>query len=131
MEYWLPQYICQHKSNKDFHQKHLQNQASHNIPVSLCPLVVQCFGDDRQYIEFYLEHRFNTENMFVIYEENRPVSMASLLPIQVTMHGNKENARYVYAVGTLPAYRNRGYASKIIKHAAKRIKEPLVLPPQN
>lgn len=89
----------------------------------------QCFGDDRQYIEFYLEHRFNTENMFVIYEENRPVSMASLLPIQVTTHGNKENARYVYAVGTLPAYRNRGYASKIIKHAAKRIKEPLILQP--
>ena len=89
----------------------------------------QCFGDDRQYIELYLENRFNAENMFVIYEDNRPVSMASLLPVQVTINGKKENARYVYAVATLPAYRNRGYATKIIKHAAQRVKEPLILQP--
>lgn len=89
----------------------------------------QCFGDDRQYIALYMENRFDTENMFVIYEDGQPVSMASLLPVQVTIHGKKENARYVYAVATLPAYRNKGYATKIIKHAAKRVKEPLILQP--
>lgn len=89
----------------------------------------QCFGDDRQYIELYLENRFETENMFVIYEDNRPVSMASLLPVKITINGNKENARYVYAVATLPAYRNKGYASKLIRHAAERVKEPLILQP--
>lgn len=89
----------------------------------------QCFGDDRQYIALYMENRFDTENMFVIYENGQPVSMASLLPVQVTIHGKKENARYVYAVATLPAYRNKGYATKIIKHAAERVKEPLILQP--
>lgn len=89
----------------------------------------QCFADERQYIELYLENRFEPENMLVIYEQNRPVSMASLLPVQITINGNKENARYVYAVGTLPTYRNRGYASKIIKYAAEKYKEPLLLQP--
>ncbi len=89
----------------------------------------KCFGDDRAYIELYLKNRFENENMYVIYEDGRPVSMASLLPVQVTMGGKKENARYVYAVATLPEYRNRGYASEIIKHAAQRCGEPLILQP--
>ncbi|MDE6054029.1 MAG: GNAT family N-acetyltransferase, partial [Lachnospiraceae bacterium] len=89
----------------------------------------RCFGDDRAYIELYLKNRFESENMYVIYEDNRPVSMASLLPVQVTINGKKENARYVYAVATLPEYRNKGYASEIIKHAAQKYNEPLVLQP--
>jgi len=89
----------------------------------------QCFGDDRAYIELYLAERFESENMYVIYQDNRPVSMASLLPVQVTINGSKENARYVYAVATLPEYRNRGYASEIIKHAFEKYKEPLILQP--
>ncbi|MDE7476704.1 MAG: GNAT family N-acetyltransferase, partial [Lachnospiraceae bacterium] len=89
----------------------------------------RCFGDDRTYIELYLDNRLNDENMYVIYQDNRPVSMASLLPVQVTINGEKVNARYVYAVATLTEYRNRGYASEIIKHAAKRYNEPLILQP--
>ncbi|MDE7416894.1 MAG: GNAT family N-acetyltransferase [Lachnospiraceae bacterium] len=89
----------------------------------------RCFGDDRAYIELYLKNRFESENMYVIYENNRPVSMASLLPVQVTINGKKENARYVYAVATLPEYRNKGYASEIIKHAARKYNEPLILQP--
>lgn len=89
----------------------------------------QCFGDDRAYIELYLENRFEDENMYVIHENGRPVSMASFLPVQVTIDGKKENARYVYAVATLPEYRNKGYATEIIKHAAGRYQEPLILQP--
>lgn len=89
----------------------------------------RCFGDDRDYIGLYLENRFESENMYVIYEDNRPVSMASLLPVQVTINGKKEHARYVYAVATLPEYRNKGYATEIIRHAARKYKEPLILQP--
>lgn len=89
----------------------------------------RCFGDDRAYIELYLKERFENENMFVIYVDNRPVSMASLLPVQVTINGKKESARYVYAVATLPEYRNKGYATEIIRHAVERYREPLILQP--
>ena len=89
----------------------------------------QCFGDDRAYIEMYLQNRFESENMYVIYQDDRPVSMASLLPVQVTINGKKENARYVYAVATLPEYRKQGYASEIIRHAFEKYMEPLILQP--
>lgn len=96
---------------------------------SIITLWNRCFGDDRAYIELYLQNRLESENMYVIYEDNRPVSMASLLPVQVTIHGRKEKARYVYAVATLPEYRSRGYASEIIRHATDRYMEPLILQP--
>ena len=67
--------------------------------------------------------------MYVVYQDNRPVSMASFLRVQVTINGKKEYARYVYAVATLPEYRKRGYASEIIKYAAEKYGEPLILQP--
>ena len=103
--------------------------ANERNPEELIYLWQQCFHDDKAYIEMYLEHRFEKENMLVIYEDSRPVSMASLLPVQVTINGNKENARYVYAVGTLPAYRKKGYASQILRHAVEKYDEPLILQP--
>ena len=103
--------------------------ANETRPQEIIDLWQQCFHDDSTYIEMYLDHRFEIENMLVIYEDSRPVSMASLLPVQVTIHGTKENARYVYAVGTLPAYRKKGYASEILRHALEKYGEPLILQP--
>ena len=88
-----------------------------------------CFGDDWSYIQFYFENRIENENMFVIHEDGKPVSMASMLPVQITINGEWQSAKYVYAVATLPQYRKKGYASEIIKHAADKYKEPLILQP--
>ena len=89
----------------------------------------QCFGDSEEYIRMYLENRFTTENMMVIHADGRPVSMASFLPAEIILNGKREEARYVYAVATLPAYRGRGYASEMIKHGIQKYKEPLILQP--
>ena len=89
----------------------------------------QCFGDSEEYIRMYLENRFTTENMMVIHEDGRPVSMASFLPAQITLHGKKHEAKYVYAVATLPEYRGRGYASEILRHGVEKYQEPLILQP--
>ena len=88
-----------------------------------------CFGDDREYINLYLSNRFQTENMLVIHKDGAPVSMLSLLPVTVTIHGEKHKARYVYAVATLPEYRRKGYASKLIQYAFDKYDEPLILQP--
>lgn len=96
---------------------------------SIIDIWKQCFGDARDYIQMYLDKRFETENMLVIHADGKPVSMASFLPVQVHINGKKEPARYVYAVATLPEYRKRGYASEIIKHAIEKYQEPLLLQP--
>lgn len=90
-----------------------------------------CFGDDREYIDLYLANRFQTENMLVIHEDGAPVSMLSLLPVTVTIGGEKHAARYVYAVATLPEYRRKGYASRLIQYAFDKYEEPLILQPAN
>jgi hypothetical protein len=91
----------------------------------------ECFGDEREYIEMYLDNRFETENMMVIHEEGRPVSMASFLPVEMTVDGERVSARYVYAVATLPQYRKKGYAAEILKYASQKYSEPLILQPEN
>jgi hypothetical protein len=91
----------------------------------------QCFGDERDYIEMYMDNRFETENMLVIHEDGRPVSMASFLPVNIMIDGEYVSAKYVYAVATLPDYRKKGYASKILKYASKKYNEPLILQPEN
>lgn len=91
----------------------------------------QCFGDSKEYVEMYLNHRFETENMLVIFQDEKLVSMASFLPVQVVINGERMVARYVYAVGTLVEDRGKGYASEIIKHAKEKYLEPLILQPED
>lgn len=88
-----------------------------------------CFGDDEDYISFYLEHRMTEDNMLVIYEDGKAVSMASFLPAEYLYEGSYQSVRYVYAVATLPQYRGRGLAGKILEYAKSLYGEPLVLAP--
>lgn len=88
-----------------------------------------CFGDDRAYIDFFLEHRMTDETMLVLYEDKKIVSMASFLPMEYQQETEYKKARYVYAVATLPQYRRRGYAATIIETAKSLFKEPLILEP--
>lgn len=89
-----------------------------------------CFEDEDKYIEFYLKNRFETENMLVIHEDGKPVSMASFLPLQLKQGEEWIPARYVYAVATLPEYRGKGLAAEILQYGFEKYKEPLLLQPE-
>lgn len=88
-----------------------------------------CFGDDEEYIDFYMKNRMTDENMLVIHEDGKIVSMASFLPVEYCHDGTYLNARYVYAVATLPEYRGRGLAGEILAFAKEHFEEPLILAP--
>lgn len=88
-----------------------------------------CFGDDMEYISFYLTHRFTPDNMMVYCVNDTPVSMISLLPATLFAEGKQYPVRYVYAVATLPDYRKNGYARALIQTAHKHLDEPLILEP--
>lgn len=88
-----------------------------------------CFGDDDEYIRFYLKNRMTEDNMLVIYKEGQAVSMASFLPMRYLCEGEYVEARYVYAVATLPQYRSRGLAGRILQFAKEYYGQPLVLAP--
>ncbi|MBQ4523735.1 MAG: GNAT family N-acetyltransferase [Lachnospiraceae bacterium] len=103
--------------------------ANENDKEHITAIWQQCFGDSKEYIQMYLNQRFKEETMLVIFEAGKPVSMASFLPVQVLINGEPVAARYVYAVGTLPNYRGKGYAKEIIKYGAEKYMEPLILQP--
>ncbi|MBO5068796.1 MAG: GNAT family N-acetyltransferase [Roseburia sp.] len=88
-----------------------------------------CFGDEEGDIALYLQHRMTDDNMLVIYEDGKAVSMASFLPVQYYVNGEYQAARYVYAVATLPEYRRRGLAREILEFAKAEYDEPLILAP--
>lgn len=88
-----------------------------------------CFGDEEEYITYFLDHRMTEDNMLVIYRDGKAVSMASFLPAEYLSGGAYVSARYVYAVATLPEYRGQGLASGILKFARARFEEPLILAP--
>ena len=89
----------------------------------------ECFSDPKEYITMYLTKRCEEETMLVMYKEEKPVSMASFLPVKIRMEGELIEARYVYAVGTLPEERRNGYAKELIKFAASQYEVPLILQP--
>lgn len=89
----------------------------------------QCFGDSREFIDFYITNRMTELNMLVIYRDGRAVSMASFLPVDIqTPMGNLEGY-YVYAVATLPDYQGLGLSSKILRFAQQHWQKPLLLNP--
>lgn len=103
--------------------------ANHGEEAQIVNIWQECFRDDENYIRFYLENRFEEENMLVIHKDGKIVSMASFLPVSLMQNGEYVPARYVYAVATLPEYRKKGYAGQILDYAAKKYEEPLILQP--
>lgn len=97
--------------------------------VQIAELWKTCFGDEEDYIEFYLDNRMTEDNMLVVYEDGRAVSMASFLPVRYLCEGEYVPARYVYAVATLPEYRGKGLAKHILQFAQEHYKQPLILAP--
>lgn len=88
-----------------------------------------CFGDEAELVDFYLDKRMTEDNMLLICQDGHAVSMASFLDINVRDGEEWKPAKYVYAVATLPEYRGRGYAGKILKKAEEIFNMPLVLVP--
>lgn len=67
--------------------------------------------------------------MLLICQDGHAVSMASFLDMNIRDGEEWKPAKYVYSVATLPEYRGRGYAAKILKKAEEIFNMPLVLVP--
>lgn len=89
----------------------------------------KCFGDEEEYIDFYIKNRMTEETMLLYYLEGKAVAMASFLPAAYQSGEENIPARYVYAVATLPEYRGNGYGARLLEFAKEHYQEPLFLSP--
>ena len=82
----------------------------------------KCFSDG-DFFDFYFINRFTESNMVCIWEDRQIVCMASIFPCRIMSAVNKsveQEAVYVYAVGTDPDYRRKGYAKRLLRWIKKR-----------
>lgn len=89
----------------------------------IIPIWKACFNDEESDIAFFFDYFGEKIETLTHIEDGKIVSMVNLLPAEVmTATGTKE-AYYIYAVGTLPECRNRGYSSMLIKQVLKKAEQ--------
>lgn len=90
-----------------------------------------CFGDSREYIDFFFEHMVKEDTVLCRRHGGKVVSMACIIPAKIREGGKCEKINYLYAVATLPEYRKQGMATSIINHIYEKCGCSLVLCPEN
>lgn len=103
--------------------------ASKNMISDLKSIWKVCFGDKDSYIDFYFEHRFEKNHILVWKEEDRIVSMIHLFPTQLVSKEKFIEIMYVYGVATMPQWRGKGLAKKLLNYAKEYFSVPLLLVP--
>lgn len=77
-----------------------------------------CFPEDGpEEIARFFETLFRPEECLVRCDGGRPVSMVLLLPAVWRAGETELSAQYIYAAGTLPAYRGRGLFGALLREA--------------
>ncbi|WP_310604203.1 GNAT family N-acetyltransferase [Anaerosporobacter sp.] len=89
----------------------------------------ECFHDEDSYINFFFCEYFNDKTTLVYMEDEKPVSMLTLMPAKLHERTGIREVYYVYAVATLPEAQGRGYSSKLLYYANEITKNATFLQP--
>lgn len=77
-----------------------------------------CFGDSDSYIDDYFSYVFDPQHMLVCVDHaQKLVAMMTLLPASLMLDHCQHQGVYVYAVATLPGYRNKGLMTQLQQKA--------------
>lgn len=89
---------------------------------SLKRLWKACFGDEDEYIDFFFENRFVPDECLCALCGGELAGMLFLLPITAVCGEREYSARYIYAVGTEPSFRNRMISTRLLAFADEYMK---------
>ena len=82
------------------------------------PIYEAVFPEDRKrFVDFYYEYKIRDNEILVIEEDGRLVSMLHLNPYTMIFNGYEVKANYIVAVATLEEYRHRGYMRALLQKA--------------
>ena len=88
-----------------------------DIPA-LCEIWKKCFDDDEKYIKLFYERNFERIKIYAYFENEKPVSVVHLIDSVLKNKNEAQRAKLVYATGTLPEYRKKGFMSALIRYIA-------------
>lgn len=76
-----------------------------------------CFGDADEYINLHFLRKYKEENTLLYFVGDTIVASLQMLPYSFSFYGQFLPVSYLAGICTLPNYRHRGYASKLITEA--------------
>lgn len=103
-------------------QSNIRLASRRDIP-DLCAIWQSCFSDSEDYIRYFYRENFSRVSVLVYTLNGKPVSMIHLMDAAFADGADEYPVRYVYAVGTLPAYRRSGFMRSLILSAFQTAKE--------
>lgn len=72
-----------------------------------------CFQDSRDYIDFYFDNAYKSQNTLICTDGNKMAAMLTMLPAILNTATHIHKGVYIYAVATMPDYRRLGCMSKL------------------
>lgn len=82
-----------------------------------------CFYDADPYLSWYYDNVFRPENTVAAIEDDRVLSAMQLLDFDVAIRGKVYPCTYIAGVSTLPEFRGKGLATKVMDYAETVAKE--------
>lgn len=76
-----------------------------------------CFYDSDPYLSWYYDNVFKPENTVAAIENDRILSAMQLLDFDVAIRGEIYPCTYIAGVSTLPEFRGKGLATKVMEYA--------------
>lgn len=80
-------------------------------------LWMAAFLDDPASTDFFFAERHQDQNMLVEAQGDRVRGMLSMLPIELSLAGERHKARYFFGIATEESQRGQGISSALIKEA--------------
>lgn len=79
--------------------------------------------DTKEFLDYYYSVKTLENEIYVIEEDNKIVSMLHLNPYQMRIGNEIYQTHYIVAVATDKNYRKRGYMAKLLNHAMQVMQE--------
>lgn len=100
-----------------------------NVDIrEILPIWQACFGDSEEDIRRFFEVLGDCTESYLCREQGQAVSMVHVIPACVWDGRRVYPAAYLYAVGTLPKFRGRGYSSKLVKSVLRELTRRGIMP---
>lgn len=100
----------------------IRTASERDIP-DLCAIWQSCFPDSEDYIRFFYRENFSRISVLVFTLNGKPVSAIHLMDALFADGSADRPVRFIYAAGTLPAYRSNGFMGDLIRFAVRRAEE--------
>lgn len=89
-----------------------------NMRAELSRLWQDCFQESKRFPDYFLNNYFRPRDGLVYRVSGRIAAAVYLLPAAVVLNGRRMQAHYIFAAGTFPEFRSRGFMASLLAYAA-------------